>query len=75
MSQQTSPKIDSSEPTKVFVNVSAYKFVPIDDPVTLRKKWLPICKTLGLKGTILLSDEGINMFVAGSTEALSLIHI
>ena len=73
MSQQTSPKTDCSDDSKAFVNVSAYKFVPIDDPPGLREKWLPICKTLGLKGTILLSAEGINMFVAGSDEAINAI--
>ena len=73
MSQQTSPKTDAPTGSNAYVNVSAYKFVPIDNPVDLRKKWLPICKTLGLKGTILLSGEGINMFVAGSNDAIDLI--
>ena len=71
MSPQTSSKKDRASDQCSFVNVSAYKFVPIDDPAGLREKWLPICKSLGLKGTILLSDEGINMFVAGSEDAVS----
>ncbi|QEG21937.1 sulfurtransferase [Mariniblastus fucicola] len=70
MSQQTSPKNDTSPDSTAFVNVSAYKFVPIENPPELRAKWLPLCKSLGLKGTILLSDEGINMFIAGGEDAM-----
>ena len=70
MSQQTSPKKDCPSDQCTFVNVSAYKFVPIDDPAGLRERWLPICKELGLKGTILLSTEGMNMFVAGNESAI-----
>lgn len=73
MSHQTSPNLKKATDPATFVNVSAYKFVPIDDPAALKAKWLPICQTLGLKGTILLSDEGINMFVAGSNEAIDRI--
>ncbi len=69
MSTYSGPKIGSGD-NQTFVNVSAYKFVPIDDPVGLRKKWLPLCKSLELKGTILLSDEGMNMFVAGSKQGI-----
>lgn len=70
MSKQSSPNPDAVELQQSFVNVSAYKFIPIEDPAALKSKWLPLCKDLGLKGTILLSDEGINMFVAGSSEAI-----
>jgi len=69
MSTHSGPKTEPAGKQN-FVNVSAYKFVPIDNPPELRKKWLPYCKSLELKGTILLSDEGINMFVAGSEEAI-----
>ena len=69
MSSQSGPQISPTE--KAFVNVSAYKFVPIDDIAGLKERWLPICKSLELKGTILLSDEGMNMFVAGSEPAIA----
>jgi RluA family pseudouridine synthase len=69
MSTHSSPKTEQADKQN-FVNVSAYKFVPIDDPIELRQKWLPLCKSLELKGTILLSEEGINMFVAGSEEGI-----
>jgi RluA family pseudouridine synthase len=53
-----------------FVNISAYKFVPLDDIAALKAELLPFCKSLDLKGTILLSHEGINMFVAGTRESI-----
>ena len=48
------------------VNISAYKFVSLDDLPTLREQLLARCEVLALKGTILLAPEGINLFVAGS---------
>src|SRR5687768_14918956 len=56
-----------------FTNISAYKFTPLADLKPLRERLIALCKGLGLKGTILLSTEGINLFVAGqpgSVEAL-----
>ncbi len=53
-----------------YINISAYKFVPIDDPAAVKADLLPKCKSLDLKGTILVSLEGINMFVAGTRAAI-----
>ena len=47
------------------LNVSAYKFVSLDDIDSLRGRLLARAKDLGLKGTILLAPEGINLFIAG----------
>lgn len=60
-----------------FVNISAYKFVDLEDLPALKQELLPLCKSLELKGTILLSLEGINMFLAGTREAIDayLAHI
>ena len=49
----------------MILNISAYRFVPIADPRTLREQLLALCTGLRLKGTILLAEEGINLFVAG----------
>ena len=46
-------------------NIAAYKFAPLPDLKPLREELLTLCKTRGLRGTILLSTEGINLFVAG----------
>jgi UPF0176 protein len=56
--------------THPIVNISAYKFVTLDDTADMRARFLQKCTDLGLKGTILLSPEGINMFLAGSREAI-----
>jgi UPF0176 protein len=48
------------------VNISAYKFVTLEDIETLRPAMRERCEAAGLKGTILLAPEGINMFLAGT---------
>lgn len=55
---------------ETFINISAYKFVPIEDPAAVKADLLPLCRKLGLKGTILVSTEGINMFVAGTRQSI-----
>jgi len=49
----------------VFINLSAYKFTPLENLPTLRLQLLDLARGRDLKGTILLSSEGINLFVAG----------
>ena len=48
------------------VNISAYKFVTLEDIETLRPAMRERCEAADLKGTILLAPEGINMFLAGT---------
>ncbi|MDE2248778.1 MAG: sulfurtransferase [Pseudomonadota bacterium] len=48
------------------VNISAYKFIGLDDLPALRERLRERCEALELKGTILLAPEGINLFLAGS---------
>ena len=48
-----------------YVNISAYKFVTIQDAESLRTLYQQCCAEQKLKGTILLSPEGINLFLAG----------
>lgn len=48
------------------LNVSAYLFTEIDDPAQLRGVLRARAEASGLKGTILLAHEGINLFLAGS---------
>jgi UPF0176 protein len=52
------------------LNISAYRFVALDDPQPLRERLLREAGELGLLGTILLAPEGINLFVAGVPEAI-----
>lgn len=52
------------------LNVSAYRFVALDDPAGLRGTLDQQAGALGLLGTILLASEGINLFLAGPPEAV-----
>ena len=52
------------------LNISAYRFVTIDDPQALRETLSSRASSLGLLGTILLAQEGINLFLAGAPEAV-----
>lgn len=45
-----------------------YQYVPIEDGQTFAQKHLSNCKSLGLKGRILVADEGINGTVSGTVE-------
>ncbi len=55
---------------KSIVNVAAYKFVRLSDLPRRRQQLRQFCRGEGLKGTILLSPEGINLFVAGERESV-----
>jgi UPF0176 protein len=52
------------------VNISAYKFISLDELPALRERMLERCTMLALKGTILLAPEGINLFLAGTRDAI-----
>ena len=55
---------------KSILNIAAYLFVSLDGLPDLRTKMLEECNSRELKGTILLTGEGINLFLAGRTDAL-----
>ena len=50
------------------LNISTYLFVSIDNVEALKLEHTRVAKDLELKGTVLLSPEGINLFVAGLPE-------
>jgi UPF0176 protein len=58
------------QPLSQIVNIAAYKFVTFDDTVAQRPRFQGLCTDLGLKGTILLSPEGINLFLAGTRASI-----
>ncbi|MCA9133533.1 MAG: pseudouridine synthase, partial [Planctomycetales bacterium] len=57
--------ITSSTPATRVLNIAAYKFVQLDALERRRRELLQRCRSLKLRGTILLSPEGINLFLAG----------
>src|SRR5690606_20836913 len=46
-----------------------YKYTTIEEPEEFRRQHLGFCKDLGLKGRILVSEEGMNGTVSGTIEA------
>lgn len=53
-------------------NIAGYKFIQLSDLVELQRVFLDQCQALALRGTVLLSSEGINLSLAGSADAISL---
>jgi len=53
-----------------FLNISTYRFVELDDLPALRERLEASADAAGLKGTVLIAHEGINLFVAGPEAAL-----
>ncbi len=45
-----------------------YKYVQIEDPETFRDEHLQFCENLGLKGRIIVAEEGLNGTVSGTVE-------
>ncbi len=50
------------------LNISAYLFTQLNDTAALRLACLDKAQALQLKGTILIAEEGINLFLAGPPE-------
>jgi UPF0176 protein len=52
-------------------NITGYKFTPITDTKLLQEKIIKLSEENNLKGTVLISDKGINFSVAGLIENTS----
>ena len=48
-----------------FLNIAAYKFARLTNLAERRERLRDLTRELSLRGTILLSEEGINLFMAG----------
>jgi UPF0176 protein len=57
------------------VNIAGYRFLPLGDLPALRQRLARLAKESGLRGTILLSPEGINLFVAGGRAAIDALLV
>lgn len=62
--------------TATMINISSYKFVSLslDQLEALRTELLHYTRENGLKGSILLATEGINLFVSGTHEQIQAFH-
>jgi UPF0176 protein len=52
-----------------YLNLSGYRFVALPDAPVWRERIHEAARQAGLRGTVLLAEEGINVFVAGPAEA------
>ena len=52
------------------LNISSYLFVTLSDTDALREHLHAEAQARGLKGTVLIAPEGINLFLAGAPEAV-----
>ena len=52
------------------LNIAAYKFAELGGLLELRERLKTACRALELKGSILLSPEGINLFIAGERSSV-----
>ena len=53
------------------LNIAGYKFIELSDLDTLRVMLQSQCELYNLKGTILLSPEGVNISLAGARQGVS----
>lgn len=69
----SSPAAPSSAPAPYTV-AALYQFRALENPAALRDDLLGQGQRLGLCGTLIVADEGINGTVAGSREAITELH-
>ena len=61
----------SASPSQLpILNIAAYKFAELTGLPELRERLKTECRAFELKGSILLSPEGINLFIAGETSSV-----
>ena len=53
---------------------SAYHFAPLTHLGPLSERLLTLCKRWHLRGTVLLSPEGLNLFVTGERGQIYSLH-
>jgi UPF0176 protein len=66
----TTPNSEAVVSAVPIVNISCYKFVPLDQLPERRAAIHRRAVELGLRGTVLLSHEGMNLFVAGPPQSI-----
>ncbi|MCX5493229.1 rhodanese-related sulfurtransferase [Kaistia dalseonensis] len=59
-----------TDATTTFRVAALYQFVSLPDHQALQAPLLELCSGLGIKGTLLIAEEGINGTIAGTAEAI-----
>jgi len=75
-SQSADQAVDTEESGAIqqFVNVSGYRFVDLDNLPVLQSEMLADFKKIGVKGTILLAEEGINAAFVGTAQQVEQVR-
>jgi UPF0176 protein len=55
-------------------NIAGYKFIILTDLAEVREVILEVCTRMDCRGTVLLSQEGINLNLAGDSEAIATVR-
>src|SRR5687768_8104347 len=61
-------------PMTMIRNIAAYQFARLQGLKELRSRLVALCERLRLKGSILFSTEGINLFMAGGPDEIDAIR-
>ncbi len=69
-SQPRDPRHSERFAPDEILNISCYKFAPLESLPEKKTHLTRLCRSLRLKGTILLAPEGINFFVSGLRHAV-----
>ncbi len=57
--------------TDRFLNIATYRFTPLADLPALRDRLFEVADANGLRGTVLLAEEGINLCLAGPADGIA----
>jgi len=57
-----------------YVNISGYRFIDLDHLPILQADLFSALDAIGVKGTVLLADEGINIALTGTAEQISKVR-
>lgn len=65
------PALNSDKPANQYLNVSGYRFVTLENLESLQHSMLTALKDAGCMGTILIAEEGINVALSATAEAIA----
>lgn len=65
-----SPILEPLKMSHAFPVILFYKYVSVSDPASFAAEQRNLCTSIGLKGRILIAEEGINGTLAGSAESI-----
>jgi RluA family pseudouridine synthase len=68
-SSSTSTKL-AQDAAESYLNIAAYKFAPLEGLAERKVELEQFCRSRAIKGTILITPEGINLFVSGTRPAI-----